>query len=432
MTAWRLIFTDGRLLFSFFICLVSMGGFMAWASIAPLAEGVTAQGTVVVENDRKIVQHLEGGIIEHIHIQEGDLVQADEPLMVLTDIATSAGRDQITYNLVNYLAAIDRLTALSDGAAKVEFSERTLSTAIANTAQKEILDRQNDLFAQQTRRREAEIRVLSSRASGLQERAENQQAQIDSHNRSVEIIEIELDRKQSLLEENLISADTIVALERDLSLAVGELSRLKTDQEQNLIDARNVVNQIAQIEAEFDEAASQELLEARSAVSEATEQLRTAQDVLSRTTLYAPIAGEILNLKFTTLGGIVQPGEAVAEIVPRETQLVALLEIPPNERDRVYEGLIVQTRLSGYDSWAAPHLEGSIMDVTPDLKTSPNGEYSYYEARVMLDTQTLEQNGLIASPGMPVEAFVSSGQKRTLLSYLVEPIQATFRRGFKE
>ena len=127
-----------------------------------------------------------------------------------------------------------------------------------------------------------------------------------------------------------------------------------------------------------------------------------------------------------------QPGEAVVEIVPLESQLIASLEISPADRDGVYEGLRVITRLSGYDSWSSPSLEGEIMDVSPDLKVSPGGDYSYYEARVVLDLDALAESGISAAPGMPVEAFVLSGQTRTLLNYLVEPITAIFRRGAKE
>jgi len=432
MSAWRLIFTDKRLLSSFLVCLGSLGGFLVWAALAPLAEGIIAFGTVVVENDRKVVQHLEGGIIDQILVREGDVVESGDPLVVLTDIAASAGRDQVTQDLVNNLASIDRLTALLEGTDPVIFTPLEADIKIAPDALQDILARQRDLFTQQNRRLTADVRVLQSRADGLAENARNKQAQIDGQIRSIEIIETELERKRSLLEENLVSGDAVVQLERDLSTAESELFRLQADQEQNLIQAREVRNQIVQAEELFAEEATEELLEARARAAEATESLRAAQDVVNRTTLCAPLSGEVLNLTYSTLGGVVSPGDPIVEIVPLETQLIASLEIPPIERDAVYVGLEVKTRLTGIDSWISPTLDGTIMDVSPDLKTSPNGDYSFYEARVVLDTATLAEHGLTASPGMPVEAFVVSGKTRTLLNYLVEPITATFRRGIKE
>ena len=349
MSVVALIRSDRRLMTSFLVCAVSLGGFLAWAGFAPLAEGVTAYGTVEVESDRKIVQHLEGGIIDQILIKEGDMVEIGDPLMVLTDIAASAGRDQVTQDLVTHLTSIDRFNALLSEQAELTFKPLAADIEIEPDALEEILARQRDLFAQQKRRLSADIRVLQSRADGLAETARNKQAQIESQRRSVEIIQTDLTRKQALLEENLVSGDAVVQLERDLSNAERDLFRLNAEQEENLIQAREVRNQIIQTRERFAEEVSQQLLEARASATHAGERLRAAQDVVNRTTLFAPRSGEILNLKHSTEGGVVQPGEAVVEIVPRETQLVATLEIPPVDRDGVYEGLRVITRLSGYD-----------------------------------------------------------------------------------
>jgi len=365
-------------------------------------------------------------------VREGDVVEAGAPLVVLTDIAASAGRDQVTQDLVNHQASIDRLTALLDGSETLTFRDIGSNIELHPEILEDILARQRDLFAQQKRRLSADSGVLRSRADGLAESADNMQAQIDGQTRSIEIIRLDLERKRALLAENLISGDSVVRLERDLSQAESELFRLTANQEQNLIEAKDVRKQGVQTEVRFAEDATQELLEARANAAEAAEQLRAAQDVVNRTVLYAPLAGEILNLKYSTLGGVVQPGDPIVEIVPNETQLIASLEIPATDRDGVYEGLSVQTRLSGLDSWLSPSLDGQIMDVSPDLKTSPSGDYTFYEARVVLDVATLAANDVNVSPGMPVEAFISSGRTRTLFSYLIEPITATFRRGARE
>jgi len=432
MTVWRLILTDGRLLFAFLVCLVSLGGFLAWAALAPLAKGVVAYGAVEVENDRKIVQHLEGGIIDQILVSEGDVVEAGDALVVLVDVAASAGRDQIEEDLVNHLASIDRLNALLSEAPSLSFTEPENDLELAPARRADILARQTDLFDQQRRRLSADVRVLRSRADGLAETARNKQAQIDGQVRSVEIIRTDLARKTDLLADNLISGDSVVQLERDLTAAESELFRLKADQESNLIQAREVENQILLTEEQFAEQAAQDLLDARANAAEARERLRAAQDVVNRTSVFAPLSGEILNLKYSTIGGVVQAGDPILEIVPLETQLIASLEVSPTDRDGVYEGLTVQTRLSGFDSWRAPSLEGQIVDVSADLKTSPRGDYSFYEARVVIDTVALAEHGLVAAPGMPVEAFIVSGETQTLLNYIIEPITAVFRRGVKE
>ena len=117
--------------------------------------------------------------------------------------------------------------------------------------------------------------------------------------------------------------------------------------------------------------------------------MRAAQDVVNRTTINAPLAGEVLNFNHNTIGGVLRPGDQILEIVPNESRLIASLEVPPTSRDSVYEGLSVRTRLSGIDSWNSPTLEGNVLDISADLKTSPRGDYSFYEARINLDREML-------------------------------------------
>jgi len=190
-----------------------------------------------------------------------------------------------------------------------------------------------------------------------------------------------------------------------------------------------MVQQIAQTRAHFRENVNRQLVEERTKISEAQGQLVAAQDVINRKTIYAPQSGEILNLKFSTKGGIVRPGEAILEIVPRTQKVIAVLEIKPSDRDVVYTGLDVNTRLSGLNNWRAPMFVGEVLNVSADLKTSPRGDYNFYEARVLLNALETNDDEVEVIPGMPVESFVVSGHSRTLFEYIWEPISGTLRRG---
>lgn len=412
-------------------CVLGLGGFMIWAGLAPLAEGVVVYGSVAVENDRKTVQHLEGGIIQDILVLDGDMVAAGAPLMVLADVGVSAGRDQILQELVTAQMGVDRLEALLAGRTRVSFKDHG-EGLLAGDVIDDIKARQLNLFKQQRDKLSADISVLNSRRTGMLERADNFDAQIAGKRRAKALIDEDIARSEALLEQRLIRASELSRLTQDEARLASDITELSSEQSNMRAQASELSQQIVQTRANFREAVSGDLVQQRADVLSHSERLISAQDVVNRTTIYAPQSGEILNLAFSTPGGVVRPGETILEIVPDRTALIAVVELKPSDRDAVYEGLAVEARLSGLKSWNSPLLEGTITDISADLKVSPDGRYSYYEASVKLGAEKLGKLETPLLPGMPVEAFVFSGQKRTFLDYVIEPLGATFRRGARE
>ena len=434
MTSWRIIFRDKAIIFACFVCFIGFSFFAVWSSFAHLAEGVVAYGNIVSENDRKTVQHLEGGIIEEILIREGDEVEVGAPLMILTDVAALSGRNQTAQSLVNAKVSADRLNALLNGQSWQPFSDQNQKTFykdlnIDETEFKNILTRQRNLFRQQIQAYIADISVLEKQRNNFIDSANAKQGQIDSLSDALNIVRKDLQLHKKLLAEKLTSAGVVTRLERDEATFIADISRLRAEQEAAKAHAGEMVQQIAQTRAHFRENVNRQLVEERTKISEAQGQLVAAQDVINRKTIYAPQSGDILNLKFSTKGGIVRPGEAILEIVPRTQKVIAVLEIKPSDRDVVYTGLDVNTRLSGLNNWRAPMFVGEVLNVSADLKTSPRGDYNFYEARVLLNAVETDEDEVEIIPGMPVESFVVSGHSRTLFEYLWEPISGTLRRG---
>lgn len=434
MTSWQLIFRDNVIQFSCFICFIGFSFFALWASFANLAEGVVAYGKVVTENDRKTVQHLEGGIIEEILIREGDEVEVGTPLMVLTDVAALSGRNQTAQSLVNAKVSASRLQALLDGARVWTFSAQSQSQFrrddnIDDVMLEDILTRHQKLFRQQRQSYIADISVLENQRQNFLNSANAKQGQIDSLQNALRIVRKDLNLHRKLLTEKLTSGGEVTRLERDEATFVADISRLEAEQQAAKAQAGEAVEQIRQTRAHFREGVNTQLVEERTKASEAQDQLIAAQDVINRKTIYAPQSGEILNLKFSTKGGIVRSGEAILEIVPKAKKVVAILEIKPSDRDVVYKGLDVNTRLSGLNNWRSPVFVGEVLNVSADLKTSPRGDYNFYEARVLLNAVETDEDEVEIIPGMPVESFVVSGHSRTLFEYLWEPISGTLRRG---
>ncbi len=420
---------DATVLISGLVCLVAFGGFMAWAALAPLAEGVVATGRVVVADDRKVVQHLEGGLIEAIHVAEGDRVRAGDVLVSLTSVSALAGRDQIVQRLASLRAGVARADALLLGLPQLALPRPELDE-LDDAAWEEIVRRQTALFRDQRLAHRAALDLLASRRDGLRVTLDNLAAERQVTDDSLARVAEDLALKRQLLDEQLIERDQVTALQREESQLRAEAAGLQTRLDEARAALSGVTQEIRQTEARFREAVSAERLESLEDASRLTEELGAAQDVVNRTLVVAPQSGKVLNLAFRTVGGVVGPGEPILEIVPEDDTLVALLEILPTDRDDVAPGQVVRARLSGMDSWASVPIEGDVLDVSADLKTSADGRFSFYEARVTLAARP--EGETPPRPGMPVEAFIESGRTRTLFDYLLEPIVATFRRAVRE
>ncbi|MEM6913319.1 MAG: HlyD family type I secretion periplasmic adaptor subunit [Pseudomonadota bacterium] len=410
-------------------CFIGLGGFLLWAGLAPLSEGVATFGSLVVEDNRKMVQHLEGGIIRAVNVREGDIVEAGAVLMEFDRIAAEADRDEIAQELYNLFAGLDRLDALKENRDGISFTDDNFLSISADKA-REMRSRHQEQFEQQRQNHETEVAVLEAQRETLLSSREARGRQMQSMRRALEASRTELQLKQDLLTRRLVQVDEVSTLERESARLEGELSNLQAEAAENTSQVAETERKIAQLRTAFQEKLSTEITDLRRLAFAAEERFAAADDILKRTQVIAPQSGAVMNLAHNTLGGVVRAGEPIMEIVPAERSLVAKVRVNPVDRDSVREGLIATSRLSAYKSWKAPSMTGRVTKVSADLKTDPATGANYYEATLLLEPDaTIEGRDLEFIPGMPVEAFIDSGFDRTFLDYLLEPITTTFRRG---
>ncbi|MEL6693670.1 MAG: HlyD family type I secretion periplasmic adaptor subunit [Pseudomonadota bacterium] len=414
------------------ICFLGLGGFALWAGLVPLEEGVSASGTVVVENNRQLIQHLEGGIIQDIAIKEGSLVAAGDTLLVLQETASLASRDQVIQEIAALSASVLRLSALQGQRRDIDFST-LVGLAVGEDELSAIKSRENDLFLQQRNALAADIAVLNSQQQSARTNARLKANEIDITRRSLVSTREELELFENLFDQQLARKDQVIALERRLTDFESTIARLESEKAIAEAEARSLSTQVAQVEAQFSEAVSTELRDTTARLQAAEEALSAAQDVLNRAIIKAPVGGEVLNLSSNTKGGVVAPGDTILEIVPSGDSIVASVQIKPTDRAQVFEGLNVRTQVSAYRSWKSPSLEGTIQDVSADLKRDPVSGAAFYEARVQIELpHDGSAAGLEITPGMPVDVFIFSGKSRTTLDYLMEPIAASIFKGLRE
>jgi len=413
------------------LCVLGFGGFMLWGSIAPLEEGVAASGQIVVEDNRQMVQHLEGGIVSEIKVREGERVKKGDILVVLEKTASLSNRDQVVQEYGALAASAARLKALQLGATQVSFS--ILDTLnLGDSERAEIISRETSLFHQQRNALSADIAVLSARINAAKQTQTSRKEQIVIAQKALVSAQGELAVIQDMFSQQLARRDQVTSSERLVATLEGDIARLQSQGDDAKASELDFKAQIAQIKARVAQENAANLLSTSADLLAAEERLNAAQDILDRSVIFAPVSGEVLNMAFSTIGGVVRSGETLMEIVPNIGEVTASVQIAATDRSSVFEGQLVRTQFSSYKGWQAPRLEGEIIDVSADLKTDPVTAVSYYEARIRVPASEIAKTTNVdILPGMPVDAFIYSGKSRTMLDYLLEPLGESLFRGLR-
>ena len=421
---------DRGVFWSAIACAVGFGGFVVWSVTAPLGEGVTASGQIVVRDDRKQVQHYEGGIVSALYVREGDTVTEGEILLELEPLQSEAARDELAQEFAVQTATLERLAALRSGERAPNFTALS-KIDLDETVKADIRARQMALFEQQRAAHEAGIDLLTTRRRTLQGRADDLRGQIAATRAALVSGRDDLALRRQLLAERLETIGNVQALEREVSRLEADLSRLVGARNEAISGIEEADDEIRRAEADLMERTGREVVEAQGRALGARERLRGTEDRLARTVIRAPTGGEVLNLEVATIGGVVRQGEPIMEIVPSGGALIATVRLPPTDRDAVQPGQKVEAQLTAYKSFVpSARLDGEVIGVSADLIEDPVTQTYYYEARVALDESGLDPADRIEIiPGMPVDAFIASGRSRTFMSYMLEPITETMTRG---
>lgn len=413
------------------VFLLFFGGFGLWAATAPLSSAAIAPGTVRVESQRKTVQHLEGGIIDDLLVREGEVVQRGQILVVLDRTQAASRRDALRNQYISLQAEKARLLAERDGAERIEFP-RELESARAERRIAEVLAGQEQIFATQRQSLRRQVSILERRIDQLQSQIDGLEAQIDAEQQQLQLIRQETQDVQSLFDKGLERKARLLALQRETA----RLEGLKADHFAQIARASQAIGeaelQILGLQDRLDASVASDLEEVERKLVDTEEELRAAEDVLNRREIRAPTTGTVINLRFFTTDGVIEPGAPVLDIVPQHDRLIIEAEVSPLDIDVVSAGLDAQVRLTAFKLRNAPMLKGHVIQVSADRLVNERTGSAYYSALIEIDGPEVERvDGLALYPGMPAEVIVETG-KRTLLQYLAQPVGDSFVRAFRE
>ena len=423
----------GPLLAATVILLLFFGAFGAWAALAPLSGAAVASAVVAPEGSRRTVQHLEGGIVREIRIFDGSRVQAGEVLVVLDDAQTRETYAAARARLSAALAREARLTAEQQGTAVAEFPDELLAFAAEDAMTDRLVRAEGASLAIRRQALADQVDVLRSRIAQAETDLAAYEGSLVSIDRQLELIDEEIDTVQDLLRKGLDRKPRLLALQRARADLEGErVANLGSGaRTRELIVATRA--ELAALASGHAEEIATGLAQARAEANELRAQVRAARERLDRTVIRAPVAGTVVELQLRTIGGVLKPGERVLDIVPRDEPLVIEARVAPADIDVVHPGLAADVHLLAYRSRHLPRIRGEVRKVSADRLTDPHTGQPYYTAQIVVDKALLASVApeVELTAGMPAEALILTGE-RTMLDYLVEPVQLTFRRALRE
>ena len=396
-------------------------GFLGWAALAPLDKGVAVSGKVMVSGHRKVVQHPSGGIVERIDVRDGDKVAAGQVLIRLKETPLLGQAQSLRSQFYGSLASEARLNAERDGVASVSFPvELTAMAAEPEVASNLALQRQ--LF-------DSRRQALLLDQQGIDESIAGAEAQLrgvrDSQASKVlqrTALTEQLQGLRELAREGYIPRNRLLDSERVYAQVLGSISedygRIGQLQRQ-VLEMRLKIRQLAE---EYQKEVRTQLADTRVRTEDLRNRLASAEFELANSQLRAPVAGIVVGLDVFTEGGVIKPGQALMEIVPQSEPLLVEARVPVELADKVHAGLPVELMFSAFSQSTTPRVAGEVTLVSADRQVDERTDEPYYTLRAQVSDAGMAQlAGLQIRPGMPVEAFVRTGE-RSMLNYLFKPL----------
>lgn len=422
----------GPILFGVSLIFIMLGIFGLWSAVAPIDSAAIAAGRVILDSNKKTIDHLEGGIVDEILVHEGMVVKAGDVLIRMDDTAPRARLDLYKGQHVAALATEARLLAERDNKDEVEFPKELLTEKDNDPDVAANVDSQRRLFDARREAVNGKIDVLNQKIHQTEEEINGLGEQIKSADQQMSLLKEEIGDVRHLFKQGNASKQRLLALERTFADIQGE----KGERQAMISRAHQTINEakieMYNIKTEFLNEVVAELKETQGQLSDLEEQLRAAEDVVRRIEIRAPIGGEVTSLNIHTIGGVVAPGQPIMDIVPSEDKLIVEARIQPQDIDVVRKGLKARVRLTAYKTRNVPPVEGEVVTVSADRIDDERTGESYFNARVAISEEQLEKlEGVELSPGMPAEVLIVTGS-RTLVAYLMSPIRDSFNRAFRE
>ncbi len=415
---------------SYILIVGLFGTFVVWGTVAPLESAALAPGQVAIEGNRKTVQHLEGGIVKSILVQEGLEVKQGDILIIMDDTKSlsikkslKSKQEQLLITQVRLLAELNPKTSITKEMNKLN---------LLGSHSEKLIRNETALYESRKKALESELSMTKQKIKSLQANVKGYKANVDTNNLILESLNGELTDKYKLLEGGYIDAMQVKRLERHTQSLMGEVQGYQSRIESSEQRIQELKIKYRYIKQKQRKEISIQLAEVHQTLFEVEQELIVLQDQVERSNVRAPVDGKVLALNIHTLGAVIEPGEKILDIVPENQPLIVHAQISPQDIDRVRHGMVAKVRFASFKSSVTPEVAGTLVEISADALTNEHTNMPYYLAKVVITREALIPLGDQALvPGMPTEVLINTGS-RTLLAYMVQPVTDSIARSFIE
>jgi HlyD family secretion protein len=408
-----------------------VGGVGGWAGTREISGALIAPGSIVVDSNVKKVQHPTGGIVGEVRVHDGDRVKIGDIVVRLDDTVTRANLSIVTKGLNELGARKARLEAERDGAEAINFPKDLLARQ-GDPEVASVMAGERKLFELRRSARLGQKSQLRQRIGQLQEEIRGVSAQQAAKAKEVLLIERELEGVKDLYKKNLIQLARLTQLERESTRLEGESAALIATVAQSKGKISEIELQIIQIDQDLSSEVAKEMREIDGKLGEFVERRVTAEDQLKRVDIRAPQDGTVFQSAVHTVGGVIAAGADIMLVVPAADNLSAEAKVNPQDIDRLQINQKALLRFPAFNQRTTPEIDGYVNRISADIATDQRTGLSYYTVRIGLPASEVAKLGEVRLvPGMPVEAFVQTGD-RTVISYFAKPFLDQLTRAFRE
>ena len=414
------------------VLALGFGGFLLWAGLAPLDEGVPTQGMVTLDTKRKTVQHLSGGIVKEVLVHEGQQVKEGDPLLRLDSAVAKANYEAVRQRYLGLRAMQSRLFAEQAGQGAIAFHP-DVKSAMNDPLIKQQISTQEQLIQARRAALAADLQGIEENIQGLKEQLGSYQNILVQRRNQLSLLNEELNNVRGMVKEGYAPRNRQLELERMVAESNASIADLTGS-------SLRVTRQVAELtqratgrKQEYRKEIESQLADVTREVQSDAEKFVAVTADLGRMEIKAPAAGQVVGLSVQTVGALLAPGQKLLDVVPDNQSLLLEAHIPPHLIDKIQTGLPTDIRFNTFAHSPQLVVQGKVLSVSGDLLADPaNPQFSYFLARVQVTPDGMKTLGTRQmQPGMPAEIVIKTGE-RSMLTYLLHPLTKRMAASLKE
>jgi HlyD family secretion protein len=403
-----------------------------WMALAPLSMAVVAPAYVKVDLNRRPVQHREGGIVRTVLVRDGQAVKAGDPILILGDVGVEADRNRLAYRVSVEQVALTRHEAEQRLADRLVFSDALAHAARQDDRIRQAIAKERGLFEARRGSMTSEIALMQTQRERMEEELVAMRAQIEHAQRSYDAQAETLEANRRLLKDGFNAPTRIQQLEAGLSDYAVKLASTRTDfarLQQRMVE---IDLKMKSVQNEYIRQASDQLKIVTSQLGEIEQERRKSDDAAARQSVTAPANGEVIDLKFTSPGSVIRPGDPIADIVPHDAALMLEAQIRPEDINNIMRDQRARIQFTAPKFRNSSMVTGKVTYVSADRFIDRASNQPYYSAMILADADSVQSvKDLKLQAGMPAEVYIE-GTTQTPLQYLTASITNTIRRASRQ